>query len=197
MDTVENMNVQRIQSYMNGNFAKQTFVISAFPACGKTYCFENHQDKLSMVDSDSSEFSWIKDSSGRNTRERNLDFPNNYINHIKSNLGKVDVIFVSSHEVVRKALKENDISTIIVYPDKNLKEEWVRRLRERGNDELFIKFISDNWNNFIDDIENEENGFLKQRLREDNSYLDLNYLQGCYDNGMGCMNPMWANSERK
>ncbi|HCL4480363.1 TPA: hypothetical protein N2D99_002451 [Clostridium botulinum] len=34
---------------------KQTFAISAFPACGKSYCFNNHQDKFSMLDSDSSE----------------------------------------------------------------------------------------------------------------------------------------------
>ncbi len=46
---------------------KQTFVISAFPVCGKSYCFNNHQDKFSMLDSDSSEFSWVKDDNGKNT----------------------------------------------------------------------------------------------------------------------------------
>jgi hypothetical protein len=172
---------------------KQTFVISAFPACGKSYCFNNHQDKYSILDSDSSEFSWVKDSEGNNTKERNPDFPSNYIKHIKDNIGKVDIIFVSSHEVVRKALFENDIKTIIVYPNKNLKDEWVRRFKERGNNEGFIKFISDNWDNFIDDIQNEDFGFLKQKLSKDNPYLDLNFLQGCYDNGMGMMTFMWAN----
>jgi hypothetical protein len=43
---------------------KNTFVISAFPGCGKSYCYNNYQDKLSMLDSDSSEFSWIKDENG-------------------------------------------------------------------------------------------------------------------------------------
>jgi hypothetical protein len=37
---------------------------------------------------------------------RNPDFPNNYIKHIQDNIDKVDYIFVSSHEVVRKALNE-------------------------------------------------------------------------------------------
>lgn len=172
---------------------RQTFVISAFPACGKSYCFNNHQDKFSMLDSDSSEFSWVKDIDGKNTTERNPNFPQNYIEHIKANIGKVDVIFVSSHEVVRKALAENNIKTLIVYPNKNLKDEWIRRFKERGNNEGFIKFISDNWDKFIDDIENEDYKFLKERLNGENSYLDLNYLYGCFDNSMGNLTCLWAN----
>ena len=38
---------------------KRTVVVSAFPCCGKTYAFENYQDKYSMLDSDSSKFSWM------------------------------------------------------------------------------------------------------------------------------------------
>jgi hypothetical protein len=39
-------------------FIKTTFVISAFPACGKSYCFNNYNDNyLKILDSDSSEFS--------------------------------------------------------------------------------------------------------------------------------------------
>lgn len=39
---------------------KNTKVISAFPGTGKTYCFNNFKG-ITMLDSDSSEFSWIKD----------------------------------------------------------------------------------------------------------------------------------------
>lgn len=172
---------------------RRTFVISAFPACGKTYCFENYQDEFLMLDSDSSEFSWIKDSKGNNTKKRNPDFPNNYIEHIKKNIGKVDVIFVSSHEVVRKALADNGVKVIIVYPNKSLKNEWVRRFRERGNDDGFINFISDNWDKFIEEIESEELGFLKQRLNRENSFLDREYLHGCFDNSIGNLTCLWAN----
>jgi hypothetical protein len=146
-----------------------------------------------MLDSDSSEFSWIKDENGINTKERNPDFPNNYIEHIKSNIGKVDVIFVSSHEVVRKALAENNIKTIIVYPGKELKEEWIRRFKQRGNNEGFINFISSNWDKFIEEIGNEDYGFLKEKLNENNSYLDMHFLYGCFDNSMGNLTCLWAN----
>lgn len=101
---------------------KETKIISAYPCCGKTYAFENYQDIYSILDSDSSDFSWIyrertddelqkikEDFESmlsptnadkelerircEKIKERNPDFPNNYIEHIKENIGKVDYIF--------------------------------------------------------------------------------------------------------
>lgn len=150
-------------------------VISAFPASGKsTYYREWSQyskdnvwhggkrhneggglcgDKI--LDSDSSQFSWIKDENGDNTDVRNPDFPNNYIQHIKDHLETEDVIFVSSHDIVRNALEENNIDYYLVYPDKDLLEEWIYRMKNRGNNDKFIGFITSNWDKFIDEIEAE------------------------------------------
>jgi len=176
---------------MNDYKYKPTIIISAFPACGKSYMFNNYNGKpFTMFDSDSSEFSWIKDENGKNTKERNPEFPDNYIKHIKDNLHKVDVIFVSSHAVVRKALNDNKINFFMVYPAKIMKEEWIRRFRERGNDENFIKFISDNWDSFINDIRSEEK-CLKEGLSFDNPYIDNKYLTGCFDTSMGNLSSMW------
>jgi len=52
----------------------KTAVVSVFPACGKSYTYNHFRDKYSMLDSDSSQFSWIKDADGNNTKERNPDF---------------------------------------------------------------------------------------------------------------------------
>jgi len=174
---------------------KPTIVISAFPACGKSYMFKNHNGKpYTMLDSDSSEFSWIKDNKGNNTKERNPEFPENYIKHIKDNIGKVDVIFVSSHSVVRKALNKNNINFFMVYPDKSMKEEWVSRFRERGNDEKFISFILNNWDDFIDEIEVEDK-CLKEKLSSNSSsqYITNEYLHGCFDTSMGNLSQLWWN----
>ena len=135
---------------------KKTVVISAFPASGKTTYFnENNSDREVILDSDSSQFSWVKDADGNNTKERNPDFPLNYIQHIKENIGKVDVIFVSSHDIVRKALKDNNIPYFLVFPEKKMRVEWEYRMEKRGNDKKFISFIVDNWSKFIDDMEEE------------------------------------------
>ncbi|WP_075810297.1 hypothetical protein [Clostridium perfringens] len=43
-----------------------------------------------------------------------------------------------------------------VYPEIGAKEEYIERYRQRGNDEGFINFISNNWDKFIIDMQNEK-----------------------------------------
>lgn len=129
---------------------KDTLVISAFPGTGKSFITKNNNKKdFVVLDSDSSEYSWFKKG------ERNPDFPNNYIKHIKENLGKADIIMVSSHKDVRDALVKNNIDFTLVYPDKSLKDEYIKRYQERGNDEKFIETLDKNWNNWIEELENQ------------------------------------------
>ena len=136
-----------------------TKVYSIFPACGKTWLYEHQEDyDLKILDSDSSYFSWTytnideNDNTIRGVRKvRNPDFPNNYIKHIKENIGKYDCIFVSSHASVREALDKEDIDFIIVYPEWSCKAEWIGRcfIREKngesgcGAEAMYNNF--DNW----------------------------------------------------
>lgn len=122
---------------------KETKVVAGFPGTGKSYMFRNNTDNLVLLDSDSSIFSWI--SKG----VRNPIFPQNYMEHIKENLGVADVIFVSTHDTVIKALQENGIPFTLVYPTKELKEIYLSNYAQRGNDAQFIEFIKNNWDNFI------------------------------------------------
>lgn len=159
--------------------SKRTVVVSAFPCCGKTYAFENYQDKYSMLDSDSSEFSWSyqkgEDKNNWTVRKRNSEFPNNYIKHIKENIGKVDIIFVSSHLQVREAMEEAGIHYCTVYPKKEMLNEWVGRMYRRGNDYEFIKFQIEHWDEFMHNIIFEPHGFGICRLGN-NEYLDVDFL---------------------
>lgn len=125
------------------NFLKdKTELISAFPGTGKSHFYRN--STRNVLDSDSSKF----DKS---------DFPNNYIDHIKDNMGKADVILISSHKDVRDALVNNELRFTLVYPEKNLKDEYIQRYKERGSDSNFIKLLSENWDNWIDEMDNQEN----------------------------------------
>lgn len=186
------------------NMNKRTVVVSAFPCCGKTYAFENYQDKYSMLDSDSSKFSWmfrkrtkeeleslktewesvphllsgddyINQIKDEEIKVRNPDFPKNYIKHIKDNIGKVDIIFVSSHLQVREAMEEAGIRYCTVYPKKEMLNEWVGRMYRRGNDENFIKFQIEHWDEFMHNIAFEPYGFGLCRLGN-NEYLDIDFL---------------------
>ncbi|ALN97693.1 hypothetical protein Bp8pS_014 [Bacillus phage vB_BpuM-BpSp] len=128
---------------------KETKIISGFPAIGKSSLFKNNND-YSILDSDSIDFSWVD-----KTDKRNPDFPNNYIKHIKENIGKVDYILISTHHLVRKELENNKMDYTIVYPSIELKEEYMERIKKRGNTEAFAKIINDNWEKFIKEIESE------------------------------------------
>lgn len=148
-----------------------TTIISAFPGCGKSYYYNEHKKNRIILDSDSSDFSWTKDENGIKTKERNPDFPQNYIKHIQENIGKADIIFVSSHDNVRKALCENDIPYYLFYPSRDRKYEWLQRFVDRGNNQGFVDFISDNWDKFIDEIEAETYP-IKVTLGK-NEYIDV------------------------
>lgn len=117
-------------------------LISAFPGTGKTYFF-NNTNKI-VLDSDSSKFD-------------KKEFPQNYINYIKSNINKADIILISSHKEVRDALVVNNLYFTLVYPDKKLKEDYVLRYVNRKSPEAFISLIKNNWNLWIDELKDQKN----------------------------------------
>lgn len=126
----------------------RTKIISAFPATGKSFYHQKHKE--TTLDSDSSNFSWTINEDGN--RVRNPEFPKNYVNHIKDNIGKYEFIFVSTHKEVREALLDECIFFYLVYPDIARKEEFIERFRKRGNDEAFVEYVSNNWNKWINEI---------------------------------------------
>lgn len=132
----------------------ETKIYSVFPACGKTYMF-NNQEKfgLKILDSDSSEFKWTFDSDGN--KNINPSFVEDYVNHIKSakESGKYNYIFVSSHDVVRDALTEAGIYFKIIYPDRSLKAEWIGRCYLRPYNGFKLETLATNWDSWIDGCE--------------------------------------------
>lgn len=124
-------------------------VISGFPGTGKSYYVGRGEGSDYMPqgfasDSDSSKF----DKS---------NFPQNYIEHIKELIDKGTArIFISSHKEVRDALVKEGINFILVYPKKELKQEYIERYKQRGSPDSFINLISENWENWIDELEKQK-----------------------------------------
>jgi hypothetical protein len=142
----------------NEHSSKTTIIISAFPGCGKSHLFRNKGDKK-ILDSDSSKF----DKS---------QFPQNYIEHIKSNIGEVDMILVSSHKEVRDALVDNAIEFTLVYPNKDIKDEYIQRYVDRGNEEKFVNLLKNNWSNWIPELE-QQSGCKKIELNSGQYLSDV------------------------
>jgi hypothetical protein len=155
-------------------------IISAFPGTGKTHCFNNPPEGIKIFDSDSSQFSWIMDN-GSITSVRNKEFPANYIKHIKENLNKVDVIFVSSHKDVRNALIKEDLPFVLIYPAAYLMSEYILRYLKRGSPERFVETVRINWETWMEDLDTYRfrDKVVHIVLRR-NSYIELSLRESAY-----------------
>lgn len=107
------------------------------------------ENDIKLTDSDSSIFSWI-DVDGK--KERNPDFPNNYIEHIKKKVEEGYTVLTSTHKSVIDSMIENDIDFVIVMPDKKLKADYIKRYENRGSDKKFIDLMETSWDTFIKDL---------------------------------------------
>lgn len=188
-------------------------VVSAFPAVGKSTIFKEAEERglkpahvhfndftkeyeitvpsgdgVPVFDSDSSKF------------DKEF-FPTNYIQHIKSTLDKLDdvIILVSSHKDVREMLRSQGIDYVLAYPQRELKEEYIRRYKARGNAEGFIGMMESSWNDFIDSC--EEDPTDTKIILGEGEFLGQDYLTGNLSQlaGMENMNddPEWFHKTLK
>ena len=156
---------------------KKTIIISGFPGVGKSYLTEMFKNTDIIVqDSDSSNFSWLEPG------VRNPDFPNNYINHIKKLIGKVDYILISSHENVRNCLAKEGIPYALVYPDVSLYKIYIDRYRKRNSSEAFINLMMNTFYSFQEQCEDDIYAYRYCLLKDNylSNIIDMirNDLQG-------------------
>lgn len=132
----------------------KAMVICGFPGVGKTSAANN---RTNICDAESSGFSWVFDPEKPNKpRERNPEFPNNYgayIAKLASPYG-YDVVLASSHKGVREELDRRGIDYVIVVPEKNAKDAYMKRYIERGSNAEFVNLLYENWEAWLDEIEN-------------------------------------------
>lgn len=157
----------------------QTRIIAAFPGSGKSYYHKMHPE--TTLDSDSSGFSWLYSGGekvlGKDGKPvRNPNFPENYIRHIKENIGKYEYIFVSTHKEVRDALKKECIFFYLAFPGFGPIETYIKRYKERGSSSEFIELLQTNWMNWNQELYNETEGCAKWILSNNTitEFLEIN-----------------------
>ena len=109
----------------------ETLIIRGYPGIGKSYVGKRYDY---IVDLESSDYKWIYDDKSINMnkelrkttpyKQLNPEYPNNYINKIKSLIGSVKVILIAPDEDIRIELDKNNIEYTICIPDKTCKEEY-------------------------------------------------------------------------
>lgn len=178
---------------------KRTLIVSAFPACGKTYLYNNQKNLVfnfngekicySFLDSDSSKFikydGWEKE----------------YADHIEKNIGSVDFIFVSQHDLILQELKDRQIPFITVAPDNTsqisakekrlIKQQWFGRFVLRDNSHIsdinaWLKNLSENYDNWTSEEQLTKYDPVSFFVLNANQYLsdiieDLYWKKETYD----------------
>lgn len=134
-----------------------TKIIAAFCGVGKTF---TSNDNLNCIEYECWKYDLEK-------------FPYNYINDIKSEIGKVDYIFISTNPIVLKELYKDDIEVTLIYPLTSLKTEYMGRYINRGSEKSFIELLDRNWEIWLTEL--KEQTYCKHIELKSGEYL-LDYL---------------------
>lgn len=159
-----------IKSYHISSFLdwKQTGLICAFPACGKTYLYSN-QEKLgfSCLDIDTSLYNkkeefWYKD----------------YVSDVESKIGTVDFIFCGNFPLIRKEFLARNLDFYIVAPYNGqiIKQEWFGRFLLRDNSHIkdfnvWLEHLLLNYDDYVSSSNLELYNPKKVYRLKENQYL--------------------------
>lgn len=176
----------------NTSDKNHTIVLSVFPGCGPAGHWYEYADKYnievvrisdfmyhtSIVDKEEPLFlssccaleargEHVDDLSFHVSVKPNQNYPNNFIKHIKSLMGKMDFIVIHDSLKTRKVLTDNGIPFITIIPNPRLKTEWMSRVLSSGYTHEYAHYISLSWTALVGNIEHEPHG------------LEIVQLQSC------------------
>jgi hypothetical protein len=87
---------------------------------------------------------------------------------------KPGIILLPAHRMVGNFLISQNLAFTSVFPRRQLKDDYLRRYRERGNSINFVKLVEKRWDSFVDNmwyphgrcnhVELDEGQFLKDVL---------------------------------
>lgn len=137
----------------------KTQIIAAFPGTGKSY-FAAETSIDTVTDLDTNDYTQGYDE---NDKVISTEFPDNYLTAIKQAIGQTNYLFVGCQPDVLNMLHEENIFPVLIYPQRQLKDEYMRRFQERGSSHEFSNLVYDNWDKFINYLEaqNSERIVLK------------------------------------
>lgn len=96
-------------------------------------------------------------------------------------------VLVPSHDAIRRYLKFHNQPYTVIYPDPKLKEDWVKKLKERYEDNpnretlSAYEAVQDHWNDFMKDLSEEESSLvikdmdysLRDMITDDYEYIKI------------------------
>lgn len=130
-----------------------TTLFAAFCGSGKTYICEKTNIKAIEI-----EYWKYKDG-----------LQKEYIDDVRKNIGKVDYIFISTDPEGLKLLHENGFEITLVYPENELRNEYLDRYILRDSPYDFIGTFMKYWNLWIDELKDQK--YCKHIVLKSDQYL--------------------------
>lgn len=151
-------------------------IYSVFAGMGSTYLANNYHR---YVDLESSDYQWIWDEDsgdvegrkGTDNKVKNPEFPKNYVTEAIELSEEGNVVLISAQPEVLNLLKEYGADFITVAPGRDLRDEYIERYKNRGNNPKFIEFMKDNFHNFSDDLLNNPDAIACIEVKDPDAYL--------------------------
>lgn len=131
---------------MNKNNTK---IICGFAGIGKSSLARN---RAGVVDLESTPF------------EKDWDRYTKVAKHMADN---GYTVLVSCHKELRQAFQEKGIPYILALPPKEKRIEYIKRYKERGNDEAFVKMMNQNWEKFLEVYTGENDVLIVKEFLQD------------------------------
>lgn len=74
---------------------------------------------------------------------------------VRASIAPNTIVLISTHEEIRSALAEERLDFALVYPLRELKEEWIQRLEARGSPEGLINIVRKDWSSMLGECEEQ------------------------------------------
>lgn len=128
-------------------------VVYGFPAIGKTTVCKKFDN---FIDLESSDYHWLftEEQLKMSVEERkgidkvkNPAWPQNYFEAIDNARKKYDYIFVAFAGI--EYCQKNDIKYMRIYPSIDQKNDYLKRMKNRGNSDDFLEKMAKNFEDYI------------------------------------------------
>lgn len=147
----------------------EQYYIWSFPGTGKSTVLQSIPD---VLDADSRLYQFIgatprmlHDAAAQARTVPNPEYPDNYFNYIE-NASSTYVLLNCHVSLLPRIPSEN---LLLIYPDILLKDEYLRRYRDRGDNDSFISYMDESFADMIHAIESYP--CRKLRITDEHTYL--------------------------
>lgn len=130
-------------------------IVEGFAGTGKTTMANKYEN---VVDLNSSDYHWVYEDKnisekrkGDSKRILNPEWPDNYINELFRLKELYDIVLsYQSIKVGQRIQYVYNYMPILCYPSKECKEEYIKRYKQRGNNEDWINMFEEHFDEWID-----------------------------------------------